>query len=192
MTTRYTYQYYNVYTLEHKGTFPFVHWETEKIILYDCPNVKVYLRIHPNGYPGEEMGHVCAFVYFEPSDPNITIEALFGCQINGAKYCLDENNEPTSTINFGKGVEGQFKDGRKGFCCNEMSEIFQEPKTVIRFAVKVLKYTSKKKGKEITTYPAGEQATVFLNEAARKEEQEKKVTPPTATTKEPSSKRVKT
>lgn len=65
------------------------------------------------------------------SDPDsITIECNFGVHINTTKKCLDQNNEPTSNISYGKEQTMQFGMGRD-LQTVVLFDLFKEPKTTL-------------------------------------------------------------
>lgn len=132
MTTIYTYKYYDVYTLPHKGKFPHTTWESDPVALYGCPKVTTHILIYPNGNCSTQ-GLVSAYITFNSTDPLITLEATMSIKINNkalsAQQPFSVGNDPSCSIKFGHGWGYQ-----TGW---EMCEIFKEPNTTLQYSVKV-------------------------------------------------------
>lgn len=138
MTTKYTYKYYDVFTLEHQGEFPHVLWESEPIDLYGCPKVTTKIQIYPNG-DTRAKGTLSAYVLFNSTDPNITLEAAIGIQINNQAQGIRGGEVILTPFLIGKDTQSPFgqRQGRGWANLCEIGEVFKEPKTTVQYVVKV-------------------------------------------------------
>lgn len=156
MTTKFIYKYYDVKTHVHKGTFPYVYWDSDPIPLYGCPGITSFLRFYPTGNEGGN-GYASVFFYFNSTSPKTTTlqikSLIFQITPNGG-YGTSNQMGPYTV---GVGGISEFGAGRGWYQIVGIESIFKEPKHTLQYTVTVDKVIDKQDNSEIVIQPAGQQ-----------------------------------